>query len=131
MRHKIVTLTFFGLFVIFALVFSHSASAVDVNAFCSTPAGSVTAACKDYSGGQAAPVDPVVSAIKLAVNILAVIIGVAAVIGIIIAGFRMATANGDANTIASARKALIYSLVGLAVAALAESITLIVIWKAG
>jgi cytochrome bd-type quinol oxidase subunit 2 len=63
------------------------------------------------------------------VNILSVVVGVAAVIMIIIAGLRFITANGDSNHIASARSTIIYALVGLAVVALAQTIVKFVLDK--
>lgn len=54
------------------------------------------------------------------VNVLSIIIGVASVIVIIIAGLNFVTAGGDSNKIASARSTLIYALVGLVIAASAQ-----------
>lgn len=56
------------------------------------------------------------------VNILSIIIGVVSVIMLIIAGFRFITANGDANAISSARNTIIYAIVGLVIAVLAQAI---------
>jgi hypothetical protein len=57
-----------------------------------------------------------------AINILSIIVGVAAIVAIIISGLRMIVSNGDSNTFASARNGLIYSAVGLIVAVLAQII---------
>lgn len=54
------------------------------------------------------------------VNILSVIVGVAAVIMIILAGFKYVTSGGDANSIASAKNTLIYAIVGLIIVSLAQ-----------
>jgi len=54
------------------------------------------------------------------VNILSYIVGIVAVIMIIVAGLKYITAGGDANKAASARNTLIYALIGLAIAALAQ-----------
>jgi hypothetical protein len=56
------------------------------------------------------------------VSILSIVVGVAAVIMIILSGFRYITSGGDSNKVASAKSSLIYALVGLAVAALAQVI---------
>lgn len=53
-------------------------------------------------------------------NILAVIAGVAAVIMIILAGFRYVTADGDDQAISNAKKSIIGALVGLIVIVLAK-----------
>lgn len=60
--------------------------------------------------------------VKTAVNILTAIVGIAAVIMIIINGLRFITANGDSGSISSARTGIIYALVGLVVAAMAQII---------
>jgi hypothetical protein len=54
------------------------------------------------------------------VNILSLIVGMAAVIMIIVAGLKFVTANGDSSRVASARNTLIYALIGIAIAALAQ-----------
>lgn len=59
--------------------------------------------------------------IKIA-NIIAYVAGAAAVIMIIVAGIRFITANGDANTISSARGTIISALIGLVIIALAGTI---------
>ncbi len=60
--------------------------------------------------------------IAVAVNILSAIVGIVAVVAIIVAGLRFITANGDSNNISSARNTILYALVGLVVAALAQVI---------
>lgn len=66
---------------------------------------------------------------KVAINILSLIVGIAAVIMIILSGFRFITSQGDASGIASARNALIYAIVGLVVVALAQVIVHFVLSK--
>jgi uncharacterized membrane protein len=56
------------------------------------------------------------------VTILSILVGVLAVIMIIYGGFKYVTSSGDANKVASAKSTLIYALVGLAIAALAQVI---------
>lgn len=62
------------------------------------------------------------STIKIVVNILLFIIGAIAVIMIIIAGFRMVTANGDSGTISQARNTVLYAVIGIIVAFMAFAI---------
>jgi hypothetical protein len=59
--------------------------------------------------------------------VVATIAGVAAVIIIIISGFRYITANGDMQKVASARNALVGSLIGIAIIVSAESLVIFVI----
>lgn len=56
------------------------------------------------------------------VNILSWIVGVAAVIMIIIGGFKYITSNGDSNGISSAKTTLTYAIVGLVIAVMAQLI---------
>lgn len=49
-------------------------------------------------------------------NLMSVIVGVASVIVVVIGGLMVATSNGDSARVAKARQAIIYALVGIAVA---------------
>jgi type IV secretory pathway VirB2 component (pilin) len=63
-------------------------------------------------------------------NILQIVIGtfaVVAVLIIVIAGLNIVTAGGDPSKVAKARGAIIYALVGLVVAIMAEAIVSLVI----
>jgi TRAP-type C4-dicarboxylate transport system permease small subunit len=62
------------------------------------------------------------SLVRSAIRIFSLVIGVFAVIMLIIAGFRYVTANGDSNSITSAKQSIIYALVGLVVAGAAQAI---------
>jgi hypothetical protein len=62
------------------------------------------------------------SVINTVINILSVFVGIVAVIMIIFAGFKYVTSGGDSSKISSAKNALIYAVVGLVVAALAQVI---------
>ncbi len=59
---------------------------------------------------------------QTAVSILAKIVGIVAVIMIIYAGFRYVMAGGDSNAVNSAKNTLIFAIIGLAVAAIAQLI---------
>ncbi|MDL2341580.1 MAG: hypothetical protein QFB87_00690 [Patescibacteria group bacterium] len=60
--------------------------------------------------------------VRAVITILSIVVGVAAVIMIIIAGLKYVTSGGDSNGISSAKNTLIYALVGLFVAASAQLI---------
>lgn len=62
-------------------------------------------------------------------RLLSLVIGVAAVVMIMVAGFKFITSQGDANQVASARNTAIYAGVGLVVVALAQSIIIFVLDK--
>jgi hypothetical protein len=55
-------------------------------------------------------------------NILSVIVGLAAVIMIIVAGLKYVTSSGDSNAIGEAKRTLLYAIIGLIVAALSQFI---------
>lgn len=69
------------------------------------------------------------SILKEVLDILSVVVGVAAVVTIIISGLRFITSQGDASNIASARSGLIYALVGLVIVALSQVIARFVLGK--
>lgn len=54
------------------------------------------------------------------INILSIVLGIIAVIMIIIGGIKFTTSQGDGNSTSSARNTIIYAVVGLVVAALAQ-----------
>lgn len=69
------------------------------------------------------------SIMRLAINLLSVIAGFAAVIMIILAGFKYITSEGDAGNISSAKTALLYAIIGIVVVALAQFIVRFVLAK--
>jgi hypothetical protein len=83
----------------------------------------VQGTCGDTSG--------VKRVIAAAINILSIIVGVAAVIMIVIAGMKYVTSGGDSSSIASAKNTLIYAIVGLIVTALAQFIVRFVLGSVG
>jgi hypothetical protein len=60
--------------------------------------------------------------IGIAVNILTIIVGIAAVIMIIIAGFRLIVSGGESASVAGAKNAIIYVVIGIVVVVLAQVI---------
>lgn len=67
--------------------------------------------------------------IKSVVNILSLIVGVVAVIMIIIGGLKYVLSSGDSNNINSAKNTILFAIVGLIVAALAQVIVRYVLNK--
>ncbi len=80
-------------------------------------------ACDDDGAG-------LTNIIKVAIQILSVIAGVAAVIMIVVGGLRYITSGGDASKVAGAKSAIIYALVGLVIVALAQIIVRFVLQTA-
>lgn len=62
----------------------------------------------------------VTSTIQGIIKIISYIAGIVAVIMIIVSGFKFMTSGGDSGKVASARNALIYALIGIAVVVLAQ-----------
>lgn len=58
----------------------------------------------------------------IVVNVISIVIGVAAVVVIIIAGIQYMTSTGDATKTNNAKNALIYAIVGVVVALLAQAV---------
>jgi hypothetical protein len=65
--------------------------------------------------------------VRRVINIFSIVVGILAVIMIIISGFKFITAGGDSGSITSAKHTLVYAIVGLVVAALAQFIVQFVI----
>jgi len=64
----------------------------------------------------------VTNIVKVVVQIISFIAGAVAVIMIIISGFNYITSGGDSNKVAAAKNTLIYAVIGIAVAVLAQVI---------
>ncbi len=62
-------------------------------------------------------------------NILSMVVGVVALFVIIIGAIRFVTASGDINKVNSARDSVLFAVIGLVVAALAQSIVIFVLNK--
>lgn len=58
--------------------------------------------------------------VKSIVSILSYVIGIVAVIMVVISGFKYVTASGDPSNVKSAKDTLIYALIGLFIASLAQ-----------
>lgn len=56
------------------------------------------------------------------IDVLSILVGVAAVIMMIISGFRYVTSGGDSNRVTSAKNSFIFAIVGLVIVALAQTI---------
>src|ERR1700727_1547693 len=68
------------------------------------------------TGGQTA----ITKVVKGVLTVLSIVLGIAGVIMVVISGFKYITSGGDAGAVSSAKRTLIYALVGLVVAALSQ-----------
>lgn len=64
-----------------------------------------------------------------AVGIISIVIGVAAVIMVIIGGFKYIIASGDANNLKSAKNTVLYALIGMFIAGLSQVLVITVLNK--
>lgn len=87
--------------------------------------GAVGADCTGADSGSS-----VEGIIATVVNILSWVIGVAAVVMLIIGGLRYVVSGGDANSVSSAKNTILYALVGVVVAALAQALVQFVLRRA-
>lgn len=93
-------------------------------AFASNPQNEICQGIGAASGSGTECQTPIslTTIVRNVINIFSVIIGVVAVIMIMVAGFKYITANGDSGNITSAKNTLIYAIVGLILAGLAQVI---------
>ncbi len=86
---------------------------------------SKTAACEGAglsAGCQQTGGITVQGAVKMALNILSIVAGLVAVVMMIVGGFKYMTSQGESSQTASAKNTILYAVIGLVVAALAQII---------
>lgn len=108
---------------------------VPASAFaCGTAGGSSTGQVERSVSNQTGINDcngtGVTTVIRAAVDVLSIIIGAAAIIMILVSGLRYVTSGGDSNKVSNAKTTLIYALVGIAIAALAQTLVHFVLYHA-
>lgn len=111
--------------VVSALVFGVVCVGMPRMALTASNDSSKTAAC-DGAGlpncQQAAGSITVQGVLKLALNLLSVAAGVIAVVMIIVGGVKYMTSQGEASQTASAKNTILYAVIGIVVAVLAQVI---------
>jgi hypothetical protein len=122
-----------GVFLVSPAIASVTPSPTDTSPFsaskqqaCSAVDLSVssTTSCDSATQGKA-----VNSLAATVISVLSYIVGAVAVIMIIVGGFRFIISGGDSNATASAKNTIIYALVGLAIAVLAQALVYFVLDK--
>ncbi|HMT18630.1 MAG TPA: hypothetical protein PKD20_04425 [Candidatus Saccharibacteria bacterium] len=107
-----------------------SAADADVNG------GLACGANLNFAGGTSCTEDgndagtKVDNLVKNVINIISLVVGIAAVVMIIIGGLRYVTSNGDSGQVGNAKNTILYAVVGLVVVALAQVIVRFVVAKA-
>ena len=97
-------------------------------AFAACPGGSKGEALQGI-GEKSCNDSGVTNVVHAVVNILSLVVGMIAIIMIIVAGLKYITSGGDSNAVANAKSTLIYALIGLAVAALAQVLVHFVLFQ--
>lgn len=133
MRYALLAIATLMTLALPVLFFSGQTSAVDIfNKTCgdyATQGGKTPVACQDVAAQQADGGNPIIKIITAAISVLSFIIGAAAVIGVLVSSIRLIIANGDSSSVASARNGLIYSIIGVIVAVLAQVLVVFVLSK--
>lgn len=81
-----------------------------------------------WSGGNCTTKGPSLNGIIAnVVNILSILVGIAAVIMIMVGGFKYVTANGDSSNVGSAKQTITYAVIGLVIVVFAQVIVQFVI----
>ena len=112
------TLCLFAIFLVPVFVVSTLSGVVSADTVTEVHNGVVGAG----GGSKESGTTTVVNLISTVVNILLFLVGSFAVIMIVIAGFRLVTANGDTNTVSQAKNTIIYAVIGIVVAIMAWGI---------
>jgi len=131
MTKKIIRFYLMTLVIFSSLIFLPiKVSAVDViNQACNNPsAASKPSICSDKSNGSN-PLFGSHGIITTAVQFLTILVGIAAVVTIIIAGLRLVLSMGDTNTASTARNAILYAVVGLIIALVSQALITFVLNK--
>ena len=82
-----------------------------------------SAACKDSKAGKTgSPLYGPNGVITILINILSILVGIAAVIGIILGGMKLVTSGSNPQEVTKGREFILYALVGLIVVAIAQAL---------
>ncbi|MCA9332571.1 TrbC/VirB2 family protein [Candidatus Saccharibacteria bacterium] len=83
--------------------------------------------CQDAAAGT--PTDKIDTLATKIVNIISWVVGIAAVIMIMVGGFKYITSQGDGNSISGAKNTILYAIIGLVIVLFAQIIVRFVINK--
>ncbi len=84
--------------------------------------------CDDaVSGAKTNPIIGEGGVLRVGIALLSFLAGLSAIVIIIVSGIKIIFSNGDGNTMATARKQLIYAVVGLAVVLISSTIVTLVL----
>ncbi len=131
--NHLLTLSFAAICLVVAGGFIVDQSKVMAKDPLSDVCSQVPAGAAEPAACQASGKDPLTKAggedgiIIKATKLVIILTGIASVFMIMIGGFKYVTSSGDPGNIQSAKNTIIYALVGLAIAALAQTIVVFVL----
>lgn len=96
---------------------------------CDDPRLQTSDLCKNVEANPSNPIYGRDSILAKAVNVLSIIVGVAAIIMIIVGGINYMLSSGDPAKIGSAKSTIIFAVVGIVVALAARTIVVFVLNK--
>lgn len=114
----------------FVLTLAISFSVLPATAHAEISNESKEAACQGIGGCDPNAKKSVTSLLSTVIKLISWIVGILSVIMVIVGGMKFVLSNGDANATKSARMTIIYALVGLVIAALAQVLVNFVLNKA-
>lgn len=126
-KHLIVAISLaFGVSAPIALPAMVSAAGSPQQSACEAVGGTFSGGKCSSSPSNGVDVNKIIG---VALNLLSVVAGIAAVIMIIISGLRYITSGGDPQGVSGAKNTLIYAIVGLVIVAMSQFIVLFIVNK--
>jgi len=125
----LMSLLFWLIFPMQIALVSAALPTVTENAVCNGTELKLTGTgnCTDITSESDTKMNTLIATI---VNIFSIVVGIVAVIMIIIGGFKYITSSGDSSNISSAKNTIMYAIVGIVIAALAQVIVRFVLKRA-
>lgn len=106
-----------------SLTFAGLATLSPVSVFAASPQSEVCRGIGAASGSSGCASNiSLTRVIRNIINLFSIVIGIVAVIMVMFSGFKYVTAAGDSGSLTTAKQTLIYAIVGLVIAALAQVI---------
>jgi beta-lactamase regulating signal transducer with metallopeptidase domain len=124
----VITLLLLAIFSMPVLADCSSCSGSNLSTQQAVQCGSSCASGSNQTPAQANT--QVNNTVKNIVNILSVVVGIIAVIMIVIGGFRYVTSGGKQESVAAAKNTILYALIGLIIAAMAQVLVRFILFHA-
>ena len=129
-----ITLLFAASFVLIFLSVFPAAADTAVNPYddvCNQPGANNSTVCQDTKLNGQNPLYGPDGILTKTVNILSIMVGLGAVISIIWAGMRFVTSGDNPEEVGKAREYIQYAVIGLVLAASAQALVRLVLYKIG